>query len=156
MPDETLESLLSEIGLPVKVPAEARALWRWHDGQDIRGSEDRLEGAYFYSIEESRRWYDFGREMQAQLSDTVNVFRDEWLPILDFRQDKILLDCVTGEILLQVAEDPRGIVASQPSLAALLGLWLSAISNGVWLAPEVDAPGQVGAVIGVPGDAVFL
>jgi hypothetical protein len=126
------------LGLSIELPEEARALWRWHNGQrSSRVDRHFLGGVWFYSLEQSATFYR--NLMQAQRDvrfEWPDFYQAHWIPLFDIGQDSGVIDCRTGEVLRHTSFNTPSIVGRQPSLSAVVRLWLRAIREGAWLFPE--------------------
>lgn len=135
--EEEIERAVNRLGLSPPAPADALALWRWHDGQQPAGASDRVGGMYFYSLDDAVRTYRSLLQAQADVvAELPDLYQTWWVPLVDVKQNSAVIDWRTGEVLLHSVFDERIILGRQPSLAAVLRLWIRAIREGAWLFPE--------------------
>lgn len=134
--DDEIERALTRLNPPAPVPDDARALWHWHNGQGGT-SNDFVGGMYFYGLDDVERLYSGALQAQADVVvEQPDLYRPEWVPLVDVKQASAVIDCRTGEVLLHSFLDERIILGRQPSLGALVQLWIRAIREGAWLFPE--------------------
>ncbi len=131
-------------GLPLS--EEARVWWAWHDGvpdAHIRVRDHTLEGTWeLLPVERALVEYDRSRDVAAQVAapglEAEWLWASSWLPLVQRSNgDTIAVDCavppgVPTTLRLIYWDDPEHIAATQPSLAALVEVWLLALRSGAW------------------------
>jgi cell wall assembly regulator SMI1 len=139
--DAEIDGLMAPTGLTL--PAEARALFRWHDGAIRRPGPDddrRLWGFgqwEFFPLAElvdyrQGMWMDTQEELSDD-ADEASPWADDWFPVLrGSGWADLLIDCTDDHSVALV----RGTAPFEPgralmsSLPALLETWLEFFQDG--------------------------
>ena len=136
--DDEMDALTAEVG--IRLPAEARVWWAWHDGGENRGQPgDRaLEmgpGHSFLSLAEAIHGCRMWRRVYEDFDPPI--WQPGWLPITSSERE-VVIDCGVG------SDDPIPVysVFSQAfteddppaagSMGELVEIWIDAIDSGAW------------------------
>ncbi len=133
-------------GLPL--PEEARVWWSWHDGAPGTYTEppDFSLGGFWVllSLSEAHKEYHEHRSVAEHVSkppgygDVEDWWPWSWMPITRASNgDAITVDLAVPEgapstTRLYRLGDVELVAAAQPSLAALVEVWLLALRTGAW------------------------
>ncbi len=133
-------------GLPL--PAEARVWWSWHDGAPGTYTQppDFFLGGFWVllSLSEAHKEYHDHRRIAHIVAktpghgDVEDWWPWSWMPIARaMNGDSITVDLAAPEgfpstTRLYCQGDVELVAAAQPSLAALVEVWLLALRTGAW------------------------
>lgn len=136
--DEAMDALVKPLGL--RLPAEARAWWAWHNGTPQYAQRLLLPWREWLSLEEAVwRAADVRERYAGELlpDDSGPLWPDEWLPITRATGD-VVLDCRAPDIAPvhladygALAEDVA--IARAPSLGQLVIWWTQALAAGAYI-----------------------
>jgi hypothetical protein len=150
--DAEMDSLTQPLGL--RLPAEARTWWGWHDGvskDTIQLQGERAIG-YLWSyiplgeaIAECQRCRELSDEMFEISGDREpRWWSPSWLPIVIDPPIALVCDCAVAEgepTPIRRITPPEGQSMPEPSVTsfgALVTHWIEAIDRGIWTRkPEV-------------------
>lgn len=141
--DEQIDLATAPLG--VKLPAEPRLLWSWHDGADLLESDENgldlisagpgnCLAPLHEAVSESTRWREWALETEPD--DPDSRWQKSWLPfigeysVIDCSGDTGAVSPIRNTHPFSEPEDYGGIVL--PSLGALVLLWIEALETGLW------------------------
>jgi hypothetical protein len=142
--DEQMRETLAPLGL--RLPAEGRTWWGWHDGSPGYGDSKLIAppGERFLTLAEAVETYREYRKIVEELvepdipelANPDDRWSPSWLPIRG-PQLPVVIDCSVGEgptplrrIDLQDVEDsPR---PRAQSLGQMVTWWIAALDSGAW------------------------
>jgi hypothetical protein len=131
---QEVDALFARFGPHARMPESVRALFLWHNGS----APGCLPGQiWFFALEEVLQRYLESLQGQALWAfERPGLYLEQWVPIFGIEKDLGVVDCRTGEILCHTVWSEEPIVGRQPSLAAVIHLWIRALREGAWLFPE--------------------
>jgi hypothetical protein len=131
--------------LGVRLSAEARAWWGWHDGADpaLRlGTERDLGGPFqaFLTLEEAVSSYRTNRDFLVNDKGEryEEIWRASWFPVTAYKHgDFLVCDCgvahrAPSPIHVVEWEDPDPSPRAA-SFEEMISAWVEAIASGRWL-----------------------
>ena len=155
-----MDQLTGPLGL--RLSAEARTWWGWHDGTDpalgSRAVERDIGGMIeYFPLEEAVAQYHSGREVLSRAGrDPDDDLPPSWFPIT--RQghgDVVVCDCGgagvdVSPIHIVVWEQPQPEPAAA-SFGDMVSLWIAAIDAGAWVFEADDRSWYHGEDVEVAG-----
>ena len=131
---QEVDAVFARFGPGAQVPEGVRALFLWHDGW----AQSSLRGdIYLLSLDNVLQCYLQSLQRQADVAfESPGLYLTQWVPIFGIDQGFIVVDCRTGQMLRHTSWGEEPIVGRQPSLAAVIRLWIRALREGAWLFPE--------------------
>lgn len=145
LPPEQIDTITAEYGL--ELPQDARAVWAWHDGEDVSArspalTPDRELLPLREALDLARTWaqeaIDHGLADDEMLADVI--YRAELVPVLGF-QHPLVFDCTgtratTGTTAMWT---PDAGLGQTPHLTVVerVRWWHWALDHGAWsITPE--------------------
>jgi hypothetical protein len=142
--DQEIDALMAPLGL--RLPAEARMWWGWHDGVPWRPSggvtpERALgHGLQYLPLRDAVDQYLKEREVFSEVTGDPEPYRPASLFPITWRAGPIMCDCSVPEgeptpIYFSGSHDARPEDFERPaarSFGEMVTWWIEAIEDGVW------------------------
>jgi hypothetical protein len=144
--DDEIDALTDGLGLTVS--DEARLWWRWHDGIAEPSGLDGSFGSDWFplsladAVAETRRQREFANHLTPD-GHRSGGWELDWLALCATASFyRLAVDCQPQVSASRVAYVDPGVEAVfQPSLGALVGLWLRAWQDGYYFIVDSGVPG---------------